>query len=179
MIDFRYHLVSLIAVFIPLLFMTGLVGRMFREFALTLTIAVIVSAIVSLALAPAMCARLLDDPATDAAAGTGVGGRLGTLLDRAIGGTLTAYDRSLRWVLRHRVVMLVATLLTLLEPVLELVAHVVGPRLGAVAHQRIVPLGVDRFGQSGDIPDLYREYELDADAIVDAAARACLRVATS
>ncbi len=50
---------SLIAVFIPLLFMTGLVGRMFREFALTLTIAVVVSAIVSLTLTPMMCARLL------------------------------------------------------------------------------------------------------------------------
>ena len=45
--------------FIPLLFMTGLVGRMFREFALTLTIAVVVSAIVSLTLTPMMCARLL------------------------------------------------------------------------------------------------------------------------
>jgi pyruvate dehydrogenase E1 component len=49
--------------------------------------------------------------------------------------------------------------------------------LGAVARTRIVPLGVDRFGQSGDIPDLYREYGIDRDAIVDAAARACLRVA--
>ena len=45
--------------FIPLLFMTGLVGRMFREFALTLTIAVVASAIVSLTLTPMMCARLL------------------------------------------------------------------------------------------------------------------------
>ena len=51
--------VSLIAVFIPLLFMTGLVGRMFREFALTLTIAVVASAIVSLTLTPMMCGRLL------------------------------------------------------------------------------------------------------------------------
>ena len=50
---------SLIAVFIPLLFMTGIVGRMFREFALTLTIAVVVSAFVSLTLSPMMCARLL------------------------------------------------------------------------------------------------------------------------
>ena len=50
---------SLIAVFIPLLFMTGLVGRMFREFALTLTIAVVASAIVSLTLTPMMCSRLL------------------------------------------------------------------------------------------------------------------------
>ncbi len=51
--------VSLIAVFIPLLFMSGLVGRMFREFALTLTIAVVTSAIVSLTLTPMMCSRLL------------------------------------------------------------------------------------------------------------------------
>jgi multidrug efflux pump len=51
--------VSLIAVFIPLLFMTGIVGRMFREFALTLTLAVVVSALISLTLTPMMCARLL------------------------------------------------------------------------------------------------------------------------
>ena len=51
--------VSLIAVFIPLLFMSGIVGRMFREFALTLTFAVVVSAIVSLTLTPMMCGRLL------------------------------------------------------------------------------------------------------------------------
>src|SRR5207344_1797590 len=50
---------SLIAVFIPLLFMTGLVGRMFREFALTLTIAVVISAVVSLTLTPMMAAKLL------------------------------------------------------------------------------------------------------------------------
>ena len=50
---------SLIAVFIPLLFMTGLVGRMFREFALTLTIAVVISAVVSLTLTPMMCSRML------------------------------------------------------------------------------------------------------------------------
>jgi pyruvate dehydrogenase E1 component len=49
--------------------------------------------------------------------------------------------------------------------------------LGSVAQNVIVPLGVDQFGQSGDIPDLYRVYGLDVDAIVDAAARACLRVA--
>ncbi len=46
--------------------------------------------------------------------------------------------------------------------------------LGSVARHRVVALGVDRFGQSGDIPDLYREYDLDVQAIVDAAARACL-----
>jgi pyruvate dehydrogenase E1 component len=46
--------------------------------------------------------------------------------------------------------------------------------LGAVAGNQIVPLGVDRFGQSGDIPDLYRAYGIDTEAILDAAARACL-----
>jgi pyruvate dehydrogenase E1 component len=46
--------------------------------------------------------------------------------------------------------------------------------LGAVAGNAIVPLGVDRFGQSGDIPDLYQAYHIDTDAILDAAARACL-----
>ncbi len=51
--------VSLIAVFIPLLFMTGIVGRLFREFAITLSVAVVVSAVVSLTLTPMMCARLL------------------------------------------------------------------------------------------------------------------------
>jgi pyruvate dehydrogenase E1 component len=46
--------------------------------------------------------------------------------------------------------------------------------LGAVAGTTIVPLGVDHFGQSGDIPGLYRAYGIDSDAILDAAARACL-----
>jgi pyruvate dehydrogenase E1 component len=47
--------------------------------------------------------------------------------------------------------------------------------MGGVAGQRVVPLGVDRFGQSGDLPDIYREYGLDADAILDACAQALLR----
>ena len=46
--------------------------------------------------------------------------------------------------------------------------------MGAVRGQRVVPLGVDRFGQAGDIPDLYREYGLDTDAILDACAEALL-----
>ena len=68
---------SLIAVFIPLLFMTGLVGRMFREFALTLTIAVVVSAIVSLTLTPMMCAACCATGATTA------GNAVDALLQRA------------------------------------------------------------------------------------------------
>lgn len=111
--------VSLIAVFIPLLFMTGLVGRMFREFALTLTIAVVTSAIVSLTLTPMMCGRLLRR-----AAGRPPGGlmrRLNAWVDRAIEG----YRVSLEWVLERQRATLVVTALTLAATIL---LYVVAPK---------------------------------------------------
>ena len=61
--------VSLIAVFIPLLFMTGVVGRLFKEFSVTLSVAVVVSAVVSLTLTPMMCGRLLRPAAAEHPAG--------------------------------------------------------------------------------------------------------------
>ena len=97
---------SLVAVFIPLLFMTGLVGRMFREFALTLTIAVIVSAIVSLTLTPMMCSRLLKSSKSSNEDATG--GTAG----RMMSGVILAYERSLKFVLRHQPETLFLTLLT-------------------------------------------------------------------
>ncbi len=97
---------SLVAVFIPLLFMTGLVGRMFREFALTLTIAVVVSAIVSLTLTPMMCARLLSSE------GHGGGAAAGGPSSRILGAVMSGYERSLEFVLRHRPATLMVTLLT-------------------------------------------------------------------
>ena len=91
--------VSLIAVFIPLLFMTGIVGRMFREFALTLTIAVIVSAVISLTLTPMLCATILRR----APHRTPTGWEIASLwLDRA-------YHRSLDWALRRETFMLAVT----------------------------------------------------------------------
>ena len=102
---------SLIAVFIPLLFMTGLIGRMFREFALTLTIAVIVSAIVSLTLTPMMCARLLR-PAKKAS-----GDKKPSAADRATSGVLRGYERSLTFVLRHQPATLFITLLTVVATI--------------------------------------------------------------
>ena len=86
---------SLLAVFIPLLFMTGLVGRMFREFALTLSIAVVVSAVVSLTLIPMLCARLLRPHKVPAEAAPK--GLLQRLDDNIVG----AYMRSLRVVVAH------------------------------------------------------------------------------
>jgi pyruvate dehydrogenase E1 component len=73
----------------------------------------------------------------------------------------------------------VETLLKVLGPDAALVTVLDGHPatlswLGSVARQRVVALGVDRFGQSGDIPDLYHEYGLDSEAIVGAIARACL-----
>ena len=97
---------SLIAVFIPLLFMTGLVGRMFREFALTLTIAVVASAIVSLTLTPMMCSRLLRH-------GGGGDNALSRRFSGLIERTVAGYHRSLLWVLRRQRETLFVTLATL------------------------------------------------------------------
>ena len=98
---------SLIAVFIPLLFMTGIVGRLFREFAITLSIAVAVSAIVSLTLTPMMCARLLK-PESETKPG-----RLFRATERVFTGSLNAYDRGLTWVLRHQAFTLWVAIATL------------------------------------------------------------------
>ena len=98
---------SLIAVFIPLLFMSGIVGRMFREFALTLTIAVVTSAIVSLTLTPMMCSRMLKH---------GVGGQGNAVtrgFNRLVDGIIEIYRRTLEWVLRHESLTLIVTFGTL------------------------------------------------------------------
>jgi multidrug efflux pump len=97
---------SLIAVFIPLLFMTGLIGRMFSEFALTLTIAVVVSAIVSLTLTPMMCARLLKPHQEDTA------GRLSRLFNAPIDAMAALYRATLTRVMRYQGATLLVTLLT-------------------------------------------------------------------
>jgi HAE1 family hydrophobic/amphiphilic exporter-1 len=89
--------ISLAAVFIPLVFMSGLVGRIFREFAITIVIAILASGLVSLTLTPLMCARLLSH--------RGEGSRR-TWMERVIGGIekriLAVYGGSLWWFLRHR-----------------------------------------------------------------------------
>jgi len=95
---------SLVAVFIPLLFMAGIVGRLFREFAVTVTTAVLVSAFVSLTLTPVMCSLFLT---RESAHGTNFVSRWSEyVFDRMIKG----YDRGLEWVLRHQPLMLVLTL---------------------------------------------------------------------
>ena len=100
--------ISLAAVFIPLVFMSGLVGRVFREFAITIVIAIFASGLVSLTLTPLMCARLLK--------GRGEGSKK-TWVERVIGGiehrVLRFYGGSLWWFLRHRWVSVVIWLVCL------------------------------------------------------------------
>ena len=107
---------SLIAVFIPLLFMTGLVGRMFREFALTLTVAVVASAIVSLTLTPMMCARLLRQ------VGEGESSALTERFSGLIERVVEFYHASLLWVLRRQRETLFVTLATLAATILLYIA---------------------------------------------------------
>jgi len=98
---------SLIAVFIPILMMGGIVGRLFREFAVTLSIAVAISMVVSLTTTPMMCAKFLRSER-----GRKHGRlyrRTDWLFERVLGG----YDRSLSWVLRHQALVLLITVLTI------------------------------------------------------------------
>ena len=95
--------VSLLAVFIPLLFMGGIVGRLFREFAVTLAIAITLSAIISLTLTPMMSSRLLHRPDEDRH------GRLYHVSEKFFDGMVRWYDRGLVWALRHRRAMQMLT----------------------------------------------------------------------
>ena len=99
---------SLVAVFIPLLFMTGIVGRMFREFAITLTLAVVVSAVISLTLTPMMCGRLLRAIPEGAAAP-----RLLRILEWPFAALARLYDATLGWAIARQGLMQLATLGTL------------------------------------------------------------------
>ncbi|MDB6067450.1 MAG: Acriflavin resistance protein, partial [Pedosphaera sp.] len=103
--------ISLVAVFIPLLFMTGIVGRLFREFAITLSVAVAVSAIVSLTLTPMMCARFLR-PESESKHG-----RFYRVTEWMFQGMLGAYERGLVWVLKHQLFTLGVAFATLVATI--------------------------------------------------------------
>jgi multidrug efflux pump len=111
--------ISLIAVFIPLLFMTGIVGRLFREFAITLSVAVIASAVVSLTLTPMMCAKFLK-PIKH-----GKQGKFFQWSEGIFQKTLNLYEVSLKWVLRHRFMTLMVAIATL---VITLFLYVIVPK---------------------------------------------------
>src|SRR5579884_4124562 len=95
---------SLIAVFIPLFFMGGIIGRLFREFAVTVSIAVMSSALISLTLTPVMCSLFLKGEHERAP------GRLNRLAERGFDAFVRIYDRGLKFVFRHQLPALLSTL---------------------------------------------------------------------
>ncbi|HXN85880.1 MAG TPA: multidrug efflux RND transporter permease subunit [Candidatus Binataceae bacterium] len=111
--------VSLIAVFIPILLMAGIVGRLFREFAVTLAAAVAVSMVVSLTTTPMMCAKLLR-PEHDREHG-----RFYRTSEKVFNAMLSRYEQSLKWVLRHPALILTVALATL---VLNIYLFVIIPK---------------------------------------------------
>ncbi len=98
---------SLVAVFIPVLFMGGIVGRLLHEFAVTITVAILVSGFVSLSLTPMLCSRFLRPPQLLKH------GRLYAISEAFFDGLHNGYDHTLRWALQHRIVVLGISLLLL------------------------------------------------------------------
>src|SRR5262249_12611483 len=99
---------SLAAVFIPVLFMGGILGRLFREFAITITAAILLSGIVSVTLTPMLCSRFLKSIGRHRRPG-----RLFRATERIFDALLDVYDHSLQWVLRHRALIMAFSVLIL------------------------------------------------------------------
>ena len=111
--------VSLIAVLIPLLFMGDIVGRLFREFAITLSVTILLSAVISLTLTPMMCARLLKRPSEQN------GSRLYLASERVFNRVVEFYGRTLQWVLKRQTATLLVAASTL---VLTIFLYVIVPK---------------------------------------------------
>jgi len=102
---------ALVSAFIPVLFMSGILGRLLREFAVTICVAILVSGFVSLSLTPMLCSRFLRRESVERH------GRLYRIVGRGFDAVLHFYEWTLQWVLRHRVTTLVASLLLLVYTV--------------------------------------------------------------
>jgi len=135
--------VSLIAVLIPLLFMGDVVGRLFREFAVTLSVTILVSAAVSLTLTPMMCARLLHHtPASQQ-------GRFYRKSEEIFQKIIDFYGRTLTWVLKHQTATLVVAVATL---VATLLLYLVIPKGFFPVQDTGVILGVSEASQDVSFP---------------------------
>ena len=151
--------ISLAAVFLPLVFMSGLIGRIFREFSITIIVAIFASGIVSLTLTPLMCARLL----TDSGAGTKK-----NWIERVIGGlerrVLDVYGRSLWFFLRYRWISAITWLICLVGT----------GYLFYVIPKGFLPIGDSSFtrgvlvAQEGASPDQMHAYQTEAEAVMQA-----------
>jgi hydrophobic/amphiphilic exporter-1 (mainly G- bacteria), HAE1 family len=103
--------ISLVAAFIPVLFMSGMLGRLLREFSVTICVAILVSGFISLSLTPMLCSRYLRPSAEEKH------GWLYRFLGRCLDGMNKGYEITLRWVMKHHVTTMVASLVVLLATV--------------------------------------------------------------
>jgi multidrug efflux pump len=148
--------VSLIAVLIPLLFMGDIVGRLFREFAITLSVTILVSAVVSLTLTPMMCAKLLRQHQASEQS------RLYRVTERMFNAVIERYGATLRWVLRHQPATLVVTVATL---VLTIVLYVVAPKGFFPVQDTGVILGVSEAPETVSFTAMAERQQALADVI--------------
>ena len=137
--------VSLIAVLIPLLFMSDVVGRLFREFAVTLGVTILLSAVVSLTLTPMMCARILKHTPEEKQ------GRFFRASQRLFDRVIEAYGRTLRWVLNHQTPVLLVAVATL---VLTVLLYIVVPKCFFPVQDTGVILGISEAPQSISFPGM-------------------------
>jgi multidrug efflux pump len=142
--------ISLIAVLIPLLFMGDIVGRLFREFAVTLSVTILVSAVVSLTLTPMMCSKLLKHkPEAEQ-------GRLFRASERAFEAVIAFYGRTLKWVLRWQTATLLVAAGTL---VLTIVLFIFIPKGFFPIQDTGVIQGVSEASQTVSFPEMAREQQ--------------------
>jgi multidrug efflux pump len=149
--------ISLIAVLIPLLFMGDVVGRLFREFALTLAITILISAVVSLTLTPMMCARLLRHTKKTEQ------GRFYRASQEAFDRTIAAYGRTLQWVLNHQPATLAVAVGTLIITVL---LYIVVPKGFFPIQDTGVILGISEAPQSVSFPAMVERQQVLASVIL-------------
>jgi multidrug efflux pump len=153
--------ISLIAVLIPLLFMGDIVGRLFREFAITLSVTILVSAVVSLTLTPMMCSRLLKhDPEAQ-------NGRFYKLSERGFQSVIDFYGRTLKWVLKHQLATLIVAVATL---ALTIVLYVIVPKGFFPVQDTGIIQGISEATQSISFPMMAeRQQQLSAIILKDPA----------
>jgi multidrug efflux pump len=150
--------VSLIAVLIPLLFMADIVGRLFREFAVTLSVTILASAFVSLTLTPMMCAKLLKHKPEASQ------GRFYRASENAFNSIIEFYGRTLRWVLGWQIATLLVAAATL---ALTTFLFVVIPKGFFPIQDTGVIQGVSEAAQSVSFPEMSRQQQLLSKIILE------------
>ena len=149
--------ISLIAGLIPLLFMGDIIGLLFREFAVTLAVTILVSAVVSLTLTPMMCAKLLKHQPEEKQ------GRLYRVSERAWNAVIAYYDKTLQWVLRHQIETLLVAIATL---ALTVLLFIFIPKGFFPIQDTGVIQGVSESAQTVSFPKMAREQQALAKVIL-------------